>query len=150
MSDSERGPLADLVESYMRERNLTPHQIRQNGGPHPNTLWLIRNGTTLHPEPRTLTSLARALATHPYSKRLDADAMTEMRHGLFAAAGYEDLDAVQAENLLEAALLDLFEDFTVAKVWLLFLQDQKAVGLAAVTDGMAAFRAAAERRQTTD
>lgn len=146
MAESERGPLAELVEASMRERNLTPHQIRANGGPAENTLWLIRNGTTRQPTPATLASLARAFATHPYSKRLDISIMNAIHHALRLAAGYGEPEGPTAEGLLELALLDALGDFALAQLWARFIREQGACDLAALTDGMAAFRAAAERR----
>ena len=144
MAESERGPVADAVAEAMLDRNLTPHQIRLNGGPREGTLYFIRVGTTRHPKATTLDALAKALATHVHSKRLDIAVMRRLRHTFYVAAGYAEQDDSHDHATLEQILLETLGDVVLAHLWATFTREHMDLDMVTLIDAVAAFRAVAK------
>lgn len=139
MTEHPAGPLGQGVDSWMRSRNVRPHQIEAMGGPKRGTLYLIRRGVTRRPTYATLRTFARAVATHPYTRDLDEAVMTACLDELSVAAGYARVADEDAASLLERALFLALRDRTRTQLWLALFRAHAQLGEAELVAAMARF-----------
>lgn len=147
MDAQNAGPLAHAIALLLANENLTPSQIRDNGGPSPATLWNLRTGKTRAPHADTLQRLATAAAKHRATQSVDIEKRDRISRDLSVAAGYTHPSAHGASSILELALFSEIGDLTRVRMWLAILTEYKRLDIGELIDALAAFRRAADARR---
>jgi transcriptional regulator with XRE-family HTH domain len=109
--------LGDTVSALLRRERLTVAFVMRVGRLSRLTVEHIRDGKTSEPSRRTLTRLARAFATDPYTLVLDHQKMNTTERELHIAAGYADPTGNEAASMLELLLYYRLGSLDLARSW---------------------------------
>lgn len=95
------GYVADLLRRLREQAGLTRKELAGLAGVSDTTIKLIETGESGSPRPDTLRLLARGLATHRLTRRIDRAQADELHTDLMRAAGYtpESVGVLPAEDV---------------------------------------------------